>query len=87
MGAKKGMGATKVQTNFEDLEREAEMADSLRSQKAAEANKPEEIESQVRKETFCVPFFFKATDMLHNSFIYWCSFRRVRSGWLIKTWV
>lgn len=49
MGAKKGMGATKVQTNFEDLEREAEMADSLRSQKAAEANKPEEIESQVRK--------------------------------------
>lgn len=40
------MGATKVQTNFEDLEREAEMADSLRSQKAAEANKPEEIESQ-----------------------------------------
>lgn len=57
MGAKKGMGATKVQTNFDDLEREAEMADSLRSQKAAEVNKPEEIESQVRKPFACFFFF------------------------------
>lgn len=49
MGAKKGLGATKVNTNFEEIEKEAQLADSLRSQKAAEV-KPEEIESQVRKK-------------------------------------
>lgn len=48
MGAKKGLGATKVNTNFEEIEKEAQLADSLRSQKAAEV-KPEEIESQVRQ--------------------------------------
>lgn len=46
MGAKKGLGATKVHTNFEEIEKEAQLADSLRSQKATEV-KPEEIESQV----------------------------------------
>ena len=46
MGAKIGLGATKVQTNFEEIEKEAQLADSMRSQKAAEV-KPEEIESQV----------------------------------------
>lgn len=34
-----------MQTNFEDLEREAQMADSIRSQKVAEA-KPEDVEAQ-----------------------------------------
>jgi hypothetical protein len=46
MGAKKGLGATKVHTNFDEIEKEAQLADSLRSQKTAEV-KPEEIESQV----------------------------------------
>ncbi|XP_046633594.1 ADP-ribosylation factor GTPase-activating protein 2-like [Daphnia pulicaria] len=45
MGAKKGLGATKVHTNFDEIEKEAQLADSLRSQKTAEV-KPEEIESQ-----------------------------------------
>ena len=46
MGGKKGgLGATKVQTNFEDLEREAQMADTLRSQKAVEP-KAEDVEAQ-----------------------------------------
>lgn len=46
MGAKRGLGATKVHTNFDEIEKEAQLADSLRSQKTAEV-KPEEIESQV----------------------------------------
>nr|CAH0109315.1 unnamed protein product [Daphnia galeata] len=45
MGAKKGLGATKVHTNFDEIEKEAQLADSLRSQKTTEV-KPEEIESQ-----------------------------------------
>ena len=78
MCAKKGMGATKVQTNFDDLEREAEMADSLRSQKAAEANKPEEIEAQVRRKLLSITF---SSSVKFINF----SIRRVRFDWLIKT--
>ena len=54
LGARKGLGATKIQTNFEDIEREAQLADSLRSQKKAEvpAAAPDP-ESQVQ------PFFNK----------------------------
>ena len=48
MGAKKGLGATKIQTNFEDIEREAQLADSMRSQKKQEAPTVEEAESQVK---------------------------------------
>jgi len=47
MGAKKGLGATKIQTNFEDIEREAQLADSMRSQKKQEAPTVEEAESQL----------------------------------------
>ena len=47
MGAQKGLGATKIQTNFEDIEREAQLADSMRSQKKQEAPTVEEAESQV----------------------------------------
>lgn len=46
MGAKKGLGATKVHTNFDEIEKEAQLADSMRSQKSADV-KPEETESQV----------------------------------------
>lgn len=45
MGAKKGLGATKVHTNFDEIEKEAQLADSMRSQKGADV-KPEETESQ-----------------------------------------
>lgn len=45
MGAKKGLGATKVHTNFDEIEKEAQLADSMRSQKSADV-KPEETESQ-----------------------------------------
>lgn len=37
MGAKKGFGATKVKTNFDEIEREAELADVNRKKAAADA--------------------------------------------------
>lgn len=46
MGAKKGLGATKVHTNFDEIEKEAHLADSMRSQKNVDV-KVEETESQV----------------------------------------
>lgn len=46
LGAKKGLGATKVQANFEDIEREAHMADAARAQKPVEV-KPEVAEQKV----------------------------------------
>ena len=55
-GAKRGLGATKIQTNFEDIEREAHMADSLRSLKAQET-KTEDVESQVSLFGFFILFY------------------------------
>ena len=47
MGAKRGLGATKIQTNFEDIEREAQLADSMRSQAKPNVPNVEDAEAQV----------------------------------------